>query len=229
MASDILEVLPPGVEVRWMPRMNGRGLRIRPKGIWNRLPLVHRLSSAREIVGADLSGVDLNRCLLTHLEFRNCLFNGASFAGTELGDVGFYDCSFLRADWSGSNLKSCTFARCRLTGGVLEGCRWTYTTLRECDLHRVDARYANLQTTIVDCDATAGDYQHARLRWTAVRTDFSDGDFRQTRFDLGDKTEGIGCFIRHCKFLDVAVDDRGSLYQIMGGKFANAKEYRPKR
>jgi uncharacterized protein YjbI with pentapeptide repeats len=96
------------------------------------------------VVDSDLSGVILDECSLTRVEFRECRLSGLQGAANRYVDVGFIGCridgaNFRMSKWERAELDRCypsesDFASAQLKGARLTGCDLSGVELSKCDL-----------------------------------------------------------------------------------------------
>lgn len=96
------------------------------------------------LVGCDLSGLVLDDCACTRVEFRGCRLSGMQAGGNQFRDVAFVDCTldnsnfrmtqWERAEFEGNRMVGADFYAAVLPGSRFSRCDLTGVELSKCTL-----------------------------------------------------------------------------------------------
>lgn len=135
------------------------------------------------------------RLHLAGVQFDHCEFTG-DFTNNELFDCELISCNLANLDWHKSVFSGVTFTSCRMTGVLMDTCRFV-----QCEFSGVGGQMFNLaesefnQCRFADCDLTDSSFQAARCKeglafpdclltgadFTAIN--LKNWDFSAARFD----------------------------------------------
>jgi uncharacterized protein YjbI with pentapeptide repeats len=90
------------------------------------------------VVDSDFSGVLLEECRLTRVEFRGCRLAGLQAASVTFGDVGFFDCKMSGANFRMTVWERAEFHSCDLVDADFYGAKLPGSRFQGCDLSDVE-------------------------------------------------------------------------------------------
>ena len=149
-----------------------------------------------------LAGVDGSSLHLRGLNVGASLFEGVSFANSDvvdarLRDTRFINCDLSNAVWRGFKAARVEFMDCRLTGFAAPECRWQDVLIENCDGRYGQFAQSRIQrseivgSSFVEADFRGADFEATVFeRASLIRADLSRAKLRKT--DLrGADLEGI--------------------------------------
>ncbi|WP_432982973.1 pentapeptide repeat-containing protein [Dactylosporangium sp. CA-233914] len=157
-------------------------------------------ASFEALVFAD---IDLTGRRAVAVEFEECQFTAARFAGSHLDRLRLTDCRIETSDWSNlraeaAGIDRVAFATSRLTGMACTNGRLRNTAFRDCKLDLSSWRFTHFDAVTFDeCNLTGADFTNADLRgasFTRCRltaAQFSNADMHGARFRACE-LDGIG-------------------------------------
>ena len=96
------------------------------------------------VVASDLSGVLLDECSVTRVEFHGCRLSGLQALGTTFRHVGFFGCKLVNANFRMTSWERSEFRRCDLVDADFYGATLPESDFSGCDLSGVQLSKADL-------------------------------------------------------------------------------------
>ncbi len=158
-----------------------------------------------------LESLDLSRCVMARVVFRDCRIRKVDFTLARLAGVHFEACRLEHCRFSGMAARGLVFSGCDMTGVCLGDCearevRLSACTLRDCDCF--GARFADFQA--LESRFESANFSHAafsRARFQGV--DLTDCTIQNTLFQGLEAVccHGRGTYLSRCAFQDLKSDD----------------------
>lgn len=144
-----------------------------------------------EIVGVDLSGLDLSQWSFEKCDLRRADFYGAKLERTtwrscRAAFASFVGCDLSEASFTNSDFNNVTLRRSNLDGATIVGCKLTGADMT--DVRALEIRFE--ETLLINAKMPGRDFRKAAL----TRLDFSQADLRK-------------CDFRHATFNDCSLRD----------------------
>lgn len=177
------------------------------------------------VVGAMLTGLELERLRVTDTIFQGCDLSGTTAVEAVLVRTEFVDCRMLAFDAAQARLRDVGFTECRLDEANFrmsdgERVQFNRTMLRGADFYR--ARLPGLR--LFDCDLTGVEVSRADLRGGRLHGSKLEGlrGADSARGAVIDAAQLVPMALRVLASLDIAVDDERDPTPVNKGRAKRA-------
>lgn len=174
-----------------------------------------------ELIGADLSGLDLSRWSFERCDLRQTVFDGAKlersrWRSCRAAFASFVDCDLSEATFANSDFNNVALKRSNLDGAKIVGCKFTGADMA--DVKGVELWFE--ETLLIDAKMPGRDFRKATL----TRLDFSQADLRKCDFRQSTLND---CSLRDA-LLDAARFDGADLRgaDLGGVRLGDASQFR---